>query len=389
MRTKTIGKRKRVSSSTAPSFPDIHRRPDEKNDTVFDTDGDDDNSTPHRPEPEPALEPLDFLDKTICIICNNRGEERVLVCTQSGCPVTVHASCIGSEPSFDDASGNFYCPYCYYKRTVDTCQKLRQNAMIAKKALSRFLDKNEPPPNARAASPVQGSANPVQDTPGTEGLQKEEEEERLIEETESEEDQDEVEVSETGSSWNETDDSESVAVFMRKRMDKKKKKKEEERQSKRYPVQVWVIHQIICSVVVMKMVGNCGCRLEFETMHIAATATTTEIMKRPSVNSKRKRLLWTDEEEKALKAGVLMFSKGNKNIPWRKILEFGVRVFDKTRVPADLKDKWKNIISKEGRISIIAIFMICDKQIFRPLFHYLFYIYALEILRSLLASGFY
>lgn len=51
-----------------------------------------------------------------------------------------------------------------------------------------------------------------------------------------------------------------------------------------------------------------------------------------------------------LQEGVLKFSLENKNIPWRKILEFGSRVFDKTRTPVDLKDKWKTIISKEGII---------------------------------------
>jgi len=52
-----------------------------------------------------------------------------------------------------------------------------------------------------------------------------------------------------------------------------------------------------------------------------------------------------------LQEGVLKFSIENQNTPWRKILEFGSRVFDKTRTPGDLKDKWKNIVSKEGRIA--------------------------------------
>ncbi|GAV68720.1 Myb_DNA-binding domain-containing protein, partial [Cephalotus follicularis] len=67
-------------------------------------------------------------------------------------------------------------------------------------------------------------------------------------------------------------------------------------------------------------------------------------------NGKRKRLHWTAEEEEMLKEGVQKFSTAvNKNIPWRKILEFGRHVFDVTRTPIDLKDKWRNIVAKDSR----------------------------------------
>lgn len=46
--------------------------------------------------------------------------------------------------------------------------------------------------------------------------------------------------------------------------------------------------------------------------------------------------------------GVQRFSLTmNKNIPWRKILEFGHNVFSTNRLPVDLKDKWKKIMAKE------------------------------------------
>ncbi|XVE78257.1 hypothetical protein DITRI_Ditri13aG0129900 [Diplodiscus trichospermus] len=64
--------------------------------------------------------------------------------------------------------------------------------------------------------------------------------------------------------------------------------------------------------------------------------------------AKRRRLYWRAEEEDMLKEGVRRFSTTmNKNIPWRKILEFGHHVFDTTRTPVDLKDKWKNITAKD------------------------------------------
>ncbi|XP_024007476.1 uncharacterized protein LOC18012459 isoform X2 [Eutrema salsugineum] len=59
-------------------------------------------------------------------------------------------------------------------------------------------------------------------------------------------------------------------------------------------------------------------------------------------DKKRKRLFWTQAEEEMLRVGVQNFP-GFRNIPWRKILEFGRDVFHDDRVPSDLKDKWKNM----------------------------------------------
>ncbi|XP_006287565.2 uncharacterized protein LOC17882878 [Capsella rubella] len=59
----------------------------------------------------------------------------------------------------------------------------------------------------------------------------------------------------------------------------------------------------------------------------------------------RRRLLWTFEEEEMLKVGVEKFAaEANKNMPWRKILEMGEKVFHETRTPSDLKDKWRNMV---------------------------------------------
>ncbi|XP_020085468.1 uncharacterized protein LOC109708228 [Ananas comosus] len=64
---------------------------------------------------------------------------------------------------------------------------------------------------------------------------------------------------------------------------------------------------------------------------------------------RRTKLPWTPEEEATLKEGMEIFAAdGSGNIPWRKILDFGSHVFHKTRMPGDLKDKWRNIKIKEG-----------------------------------------
>ncbi|KAJ8424199.1 hypothetical protein Cgig2_029971 [Carnegiea gigantea] len=71
-------------------------------------------------------------------------------------------------------------------------------------------------------------------------------------------------------------------------------------------------------------------------------------MKRSVLYSVRRRKLpWTVEEAEMLKEGVQKFSlAAKKNLPWMKILEFGCHIFDGTRTPVDLKDKWRNIMGK-------------------------------------------
>ncbi|KAI9114741.1 hypothetical protein K1719_014439 [Acacia pycnantha] len=82
---------------------------------------------------------IDVEDRKICIRCNEGGE--ILVCSESGCPVVVHAKCISCKPKFDDM-GKYYCPYCWLKRTLSEVQVLRNKALTAKKDLADFLDNN-------------------------------------------------------------------------------------------------------------------------------------------------------------------------------------------------------------------------------------------------------
>ncbi|XP_077248621.1 uncharacterized protein LOC143888167 [Tasmannia lanceolata] len=66
-------------------------------------------------------------------------------------------------------------------------------------------------------------------------------------------------------------------------------------------------------------------------------------------NMRRNKLLWTAEEEEVLEEAVQKFSKsGETSMPWRMILDFGRNVFQRTRTPVDLKDKWRNIMMKRG-----------------------------------------
>ncbi|KAG2687022.1 hypothetical protein I3760_09G034500 [Carya illinoinensis] len=59
---------------------------------------------------------------------------------------------------------------------------------------------------------------------------------------------------------------------------------------------------------------------------------------------RRNKVPWTAEEVEILKEGVQKFSNTNdRNIPWKKILEFGGNVFLRIRTTVDLKDKWRNL----------------------------------------------
>lgn len=86
-------------------------------------------------------------------------------------------------------------------------------------------------------------------------------------------------------------------------------------------------------------------------------SSTTNVVKSRTVRDttyinrdQRKRLFWTPEEEEMLKVGVKKFSaEAKKNMPWRKILEMGEKVFHETRTPADLKDKWRNMMGGRGK----------------------------------------
>lgn len=73
-----------------------------------------------------------------CTICERTGGQ-MLVCCEIGCPIALHPECCDNKLAFDD-SGNFYCPYCWYKRQVARCKQLREKAMMAKEVLLKFTD---------------------------------------------------------------------------------------------------------------------------------------------------------------------------------------------------------------------------------------------------------
>lgn len=219
-----IRHRRSITPSTASPIPLLSATNDDHNATVYNSNSDgDDNHHTHTPFPDsvPETVPVDSLDDNICITCNKLGGE-LLVCSQTDCPVSVHVTCIGSEPKFDD-SGNFFCPYCAYKRALKKTRELREKAVLAKKALSSFLDKHQTVHKDKEEQPVEPEPETVQDHVNRnepEANEPEVDEPKVShseEESNNDKENDEEKVSVSGSSVSETKDSDyEVSVAEKK-----------------------------------------------------------------------------------------------------------------------------------------------------------------------------
>ncbi|XVE96003.1 hypothetical protein REPUB_Repub02eG0184200 [Reevesia pubescens] len=58
---------------------------------------------------------------------------------------------------------------------------------------------------------------------------------------------------------------------------------------------------------------------------------------------RRKKVPWTNDEEEMLRKGVEKFADNGGTVPWKRILEYGTKVFMRGRTTVDLKDKWRNM----------------------------------------------
>ncbi|XP_004502097.1 uncharacterized protein [Cicer arietinum] len=342
MRKKSVcgGRRRSTTPSVSPlisPIPPLSTSQDDNIATIYDSDTNTNTNDDHTHAPLPDTEPVESFDDNTCITCNQSGGP-LLVCAQTDCPVTVHVTCIGSEPKFD-YSGKFYCPYCSYKRALNKSRELREKVILAKKALSSFLEKDQTlrkDKDHQPVQPVQDHANrddPVVSHSG-EGKQHNNNDHDLDRDRDRdrENENDKGKISVTSSSVSETNDSDSNSIAVKKGYPNAKRK-------------------VVSVKKTLLWEQKTGGASDVDDEEVTSSRTLKLQKQNKNQNlltGKRRRLFWTAEEEKTLKEGVLKFSTGNQNIPWRKILEFGCRVFDNTRTPVDLKDKWRNMTSKEG-----------------------------------------
>lgn len=83
---------------------------------------------------------MDLIEQELCIKCDKGG--KLLVCSESGCPIAVHENCMGCLPRFDDV-GNFCCPYCLYRQATAETRAARERALLAEKAFLIYMDKEK------------------------------------------------------------------------------------------------------------------------------------------------------------------------------------------------------------------------------------------------------
>ncbi|KAI8008657.1 hypothetical protein LOK49_LG07G02843 [Camellia lanceoleosa] len=388
-------------------------------------------------EQEFCLE-MDWTEKEVCIKCDKGGE--VLGCSDSCCPLAVHEECMHCSARFDGA-GNFYCPYCSYKRAMLERCKARKKAMLAKKALSIFL--NVDPHKQKAERVGRKEPNPstvVRDTEYNDTRNKLElnrnevsvqieahhREERFNcecttsivpykgAEASATNERNDVVLSrcgdnarpydgrqhkivigkqmragpiiacghvggaccreeETGHQFKMVQVGKSVQVEHPRLVDHHQSERVVQDEQQAQPLSASPLEEettlggacwrhvkkknkIVVRPPSFDHLRRPARKLTFElntnVVHQegknAASKSRVRLMKPSFPNVRRKKQPWTAEEEEMLKEGVQKFSTlVNKNLPWRKILEFGCHVFDGTRTPVDLKDKWRNILVKE------------------------------------------
>ncbi|XP_063935565.1 uncharacterized protein LOC108227921 isoform X2 [Daucus carota subsp. sativus] len=94
-----------------------------------------------------------------------------------------------------------------------------------------------------------------------------------------------------------------------------------------------------------------GERSESTTQHSLRIRKRKQQYSYPSMpHLRRKKILWSNAEEEALKEGVKRFASHHDGLmPWKTILEFGGDVF-KNRTAIDLKDKWRNISKASAKV---------------------------------------
>ncbi|KAG8386692.1 hypothetical protein BUALT_Bualt03G0175400 [Buddleja alternifolia] len=333
---------------------------------------------------------MDWSEKTLCIKCNEGGN--LLVCSENGCPLAIHGGCMGCPARFDD-EGHFYCPYCLYKQAVADSRQAREIAMERKNALLIFMGEDSTGTeerfgkNKRAEAKLhiqsKVSAPNVNKTTCDDGKRRRNSDaflnqstqrgdKHIISDSEEEEEIQEVE-SETSSGSKGTDTSLGTQELEKNSNAEEEKIQEAEmetssassgedpsftvrersKRAKAVSTKSRLFKQSVKNKQKSKSVNTPGSTSQRSSSALKTDEVLDEEVETPGRDKdtlgsgKRKRSFWREEEEVMLKAGVKKFSsKVNKNLPWKKILDLGRDVFDGSRSPSDLKDKWRNMLAK-------------------------------------------
>ncbi|XP_024189194.1 uncharacterized protein LOC112193324 isoform X2 [Rosa chinensis] len=227
-----------------------------------------------------------------CLKCKEgtSGTNRLLVCCENGCPIVIHEECMTVQPQFDDM-GHFYCPYCAYKWISHLCKQKEKMLNLSALKLTNWI--------LRA----------------TEG----DSEQRRRREVD--------------------DDEENGGVSARQDFENVKGG---ERQEEREPLVVEPLLTVRLSDIQGTSDGDEGLGKRVAEEEDNGTRKLPKSLSTSFVCLDRRRVLWTKEEEQALKEGVKEFWTTNrKSIPWEKICQAYKDRFHSSRTAANLKDKWK------------------------------------------------
>ncbi|KAI7748459.1 hypothetical protein M8C21_005055 [Ambrosia artemisiifolia] len=302
---------------------------------------------------------MDWTENQQCVLCD-KGDGNLLVCNDDGCPISVHKSCMGCEAHFDDA-GSFHCPYCVYKQYTAEVSRLRSKVMLTKKALSTFLeaekrdDKHQEPgiEMTDKEDEISSKDKSVDDNNGVDLDNHDELPDVLVPEKTNEV----VKQSEGVHEANNVNNCRMMVVYKpnldhvnkRMKVDKQTENGEctfkvvdEAKQSKSADIWLTIEEQYSCKTRNRSVTFNMNGRKEEAVLKHEVKKVSEQLSMID--RNKRGRVLWSEQEEEMLKEGVQRYSVSTKkNLPWKKILEFGRHVFDASRTPSDLKDKWRKI----------------------------------------------
>ncbi|KAD4584688.1 hypothetical protein E3N88_22289 [Mikania micrantha] len=237
---------------------------------------------------------IDYTEIYLCMKCSKGGQ--LLVCSSDACPFRVHESCLGSAATFDE-NETFFCPFCSYSHAISKYLEVKKKATLARQDLQVFLSSG------------------VKHRPTT--------------------------YVKKGTHLNETISTQIGATGQKF----KSNGNEHAMSSGKDYAPADSLYQSTCQAGMAKQPSK-----EKESPGSSTHGDSKRTRKQePHYSSaitlaRRKNLFWDKSEEEILKEGVQRFCcANNKRIPWKKILDFGRDVFDKSRTDIDLKDKWRNI----------------------------------------------
>ncbi|KAK1437096.1 hypothetical protein QVD17_02881 [Tagetes erecta] len=244
----------------------------------------------------------DFSEIFLCMKCSKGGQ--LLVCSSDACPFRVHESCLGSAATFD-GSGVFFCPFCSYSHAISKYMEVKKKTSLARKDLQVFLSSGVK--HRQKTSSKIGTCL----------------DENMSTETGAMGEKSKLNGNEHAmSSGKDCASADSLHLPRRQAGMAKQPSKEKE------------------SLVSSTCSPSKRTRNE-EALHTSRTITL----------ARRNKLFWEKSEEEKLKEGLQKYScEDNKRIPWKKILDFGRGVFNTSRTPGDLKDKWRNMCKENPPI---------------------------------------